>query len=122
MTAVEQHLAKITVPRPHRAYARTRLFNLLDCGRQQCIVWIAAPPGAGKTTLVSSYIAARSLKTLWYQLDASDSDIASFFHYFAFALKRVSSRYRRPLQPLTPEYLPGILIFTRRFLRPWLKG
>lgn len=115
MTAVEQHLTKIAIPQPHQAYARTRLFELLDAGRRQRIVWIVGPPGAGKTTLVSSYLVARPLKTLWYQLDASDGDIASFFHYLALALKTASPRYRKPLPSLTPEYLPGLLIFTRRF-------
>lgn len=115
MTAVEQHLAKIAIPQPHRAYARTRLFELLDTARQQRIVWIAAPPGAGKTTLVSSYLVSRPLKTVWYQLDASDGDIASFFHYLALALKTASPRYRKPLPSLRPEYLPGLPAFTRRF-------
>jgi ATP/maltotriose-dependent transcriptional regulator MalT/DNA-binding SARP family transcriptional activator len=113
--ATEQHLAKIAIPYPYRIYARTRLFELLDIARQQRIVWIAAPPGAGKTTLASSYLLVRPLKTLWYQLDASDGDIASFFHYLALALKTASPSYRNSLPSLTPEYLPGLLVFTRRF-------
>ncbi|WON74181.1 BTAD domain-containing putative transcriptional regulator [Nitrosospira sp. Is2] len=115
MTAVEQHLAKITIPQPHRAYARTRLFELLDTARQQRIVWIAAPPGAGKTTLASTYLAARSLKASWCQLDTSDGDVASFFHYLAIAVETASPRYRTPLPSLTPEYLSGLPTFTRRF-------
>ena len=99
-----------------------RLFELLDTGQQQRIVWIAGPPGAGKTTLASSYIAARSIKALWYQLDESDGDIASFFHYLALALKAASPRYRKPLPSLTPEYLPGLLTFTRRFFETVVNG
>ena len=114
-TATEQHLAKIAIPYPHRIYVRTRLFELLDAARQQRIVWIAAPPGTGKTTLASSYILSRPFKALWYQLDASDDDIGSFFHYLALALKIASPAYRNSLPSLTPEYLPGLLTFTRRF-------
>ena len=116
MTVVEgHHLAKISIPQSHKAYERGRLFELLDTGQQQRIVWIAGPPGAGKTTLASSYLAARSIKALWYELDESDGDIASFFHYLALALKASSPRYRKPLPSLTPEYLPGLSTFTRRF-------
>ena len=122
MTAVEQHLSKIAIPQPHQAYARTRLFELLDTARQQRIVWIAAPPGAGKTTLVSSYISARSLKAPWYQLDTSDSDVASFFHYLALALKTAAPRYRKSLPSLTPEYLPGLLTLHGDFSRRWVNG
>lgn len=115
MAATKQFPTKISIPRVHQAYQRTRLFEQIDIGRQQSIVWIAGPPGSGKTTLVSSYCASRSLRTLWYQLDKSDSDIASFFHYLTLGLKAASPRMRKPLPKLTPEYLPGIMTFTQRF-------
>ncbi len=115
MTAIKQHPTKITIPHAHQAYQRSRLFEQIDIGRQQRIVWIAGPPGSGKTTLVSSYCASRSLRTLWYQLDKSDNDIASFFHYLVLGLKAASPRFRKPLPTLTPEYLPGIMTFTQRF-------
>lgn len=60
--------AKISRPRASAHYPRTRLFKELDRSRRHPIVWMAAPGGAGKTTLASSYLAARNLKTLWYQL------------------------------------------------------
>ncbi|MGH2523597.1 MAG: hypothetical protein ACRDH2_13920, partial [Anaerolineales bacterium] len=78
-------------------------------------LWITGPPGAGKTTLASSYIQERKLRALWYQLDEGDGDIASFFHYLGLSVKALAPRYRKPLPPLTPEYLPGLLTFTRRF-------
>lgn len=115
MTAAKQYPTKITIPHAYQAYQRTRLFEQIDNSRQQRIVWIAGPPGSGKTTLVSSYCASRSLSTLWYQLDKSDSDIASFFHYLALGLKAASPRIRKPLPKLTPEYLPGIMTFTQHF-------
>ena len=45
----------------------------------------SAPPGAGKTTLASSYVDARELRHLWFQLDAGDADPATFFHYLGVA-------------------------------------
>ena len=41
------------------------------------VVWLMGPPGAGKTVLASDYLARRRLTTLWYQVDGSDSDIAT---------------------------------------------
>ena len=72
-----------------------------------------APPGAGKTSLIASYLAARRLSNLWYQVDAGDADIASFFYY----LGQAAPRRRRSLPLLTPEYRQGLAIFTRRFFR-----
>ncbi len=73
------------------------------------------PPGAGKTTLVSSYLETRKLRSLWYQVDAGDHDPASFFYYLGRALKQTAPRYRKALPALTPEYLPGLEVFTRRY-------
>src|SRR5947208_13677661 len=78
-------LAKLTRPRLFDALARPRLFALLDEARARPIVWICAPPGAGKTTLVASYIEARRLPCLWFQVDVADADPATFVHYARLA-------------------------------------
>ncbi|MGH8583355.1 MAG: hypothetical protein ACREWG_11340 [Gammaproteobacteria bacterium] len=109
--------AKISPPRSRHVLARTRLFARIDAARTHRALWITGPPGAGKTTLASSYIQERKLRALWYQLDAGDGDIASFFHYLGLSVKALAPRYRKPLPPLTPEYLPGLLTFTRRSSR-----
>lgn len=54
-------LAKLSRPRLHSPVARERLFALLDTERAHPLVWVAGPPGAGKTTLVASYCVARRL-------------------------------------------------------------
>jgi hypothetical protein len=41
-------------------------------------VWIAAPPGAGKTTLVATWLRARDRTTLWLQVDRADADAQTF--------------------------------------------
>lgn len=107
--------AKITRPGVAGALARPRLFRLLD--RSHPIVWIAAPPGTGKTTLVASYLAARRLPALWYQLDAGDGDIAGFFYHMAMAARRAAPRVRRPLPLMKPEYWPTLPAFARRYFR-----
>jgi len=78
-------------------------------------MWVSGPPGSGKTVLISSYLEARSLPCLWYQVDCQDADAATFFYYMGLAAKKASSRTKRPLPLLTPEYLPGLPVFTRRY-------
>ncbi len=71
-------LAKLTRPDPGAALLRERLFSKLDEARKSSVVWISAPAGAGKTTLISSYIQTRDLKELWYQVDAGATWLVFF--------------------------------------------
>jgi len=109
-------LAKLTPPRLPKVVERTWLYKQLDHARKQRpIIWITGLPGMGKTTLITSYLRARKLKPLWYQIDSGDADLATFFHYLGLACTHAAPRYKQPLPHLTPEYLPGLPIFTRRF-------
>jgi len=107
--------AKITRPVPGEAMARPRLFRRLDQARRRPVVWLSSPAGAGKTTLVSSYLDARQLPCLWYQVDEGDADPATFFHYLGLAGRKAAPRRKRPLPHLTAEYLMGVPAFARRF-------
>ncbi len=107
--------AKVSAPRLSRIIERPRLFQRLDRGLRDGLVWICAPPGSGKTSLVSSYLKRRHLRPLWYQIDATDNDPATFFHYLASAVRAANPRSRRRLPMLRSEYLSTLPIFTRRF-------
>jgi ATP/maltotriose-dependent transcriptional regulator MalT/DNA-binding SARP family transcriptional activator len=108
-------LAKLTRPRLYRSLQRERLFRWIDNASACQAAWITAPPGSGKTALVSSYIEARDLPAIWYQVDSGDADPASFFYYLASAVQSLSGNERLPL--LAPEYLADLEGFSRRFFR-----
>jgi DNA-binding SARP family transcriptional activator len=112
-------LAKLSRPRLYEAVPRERLFRLLDEQRQHRVMLVAAPPGAGKTTLVASYLESRKLPGIWYQVDPGDGDPSTFFYFLGCAERALSTRARgtRPLPLLTPEHLPDLAGFARRFFR-----
>jgi DNA-binding SARP family transcriptional activator len=80
---------------------------------------VTGPPGAGKTTLIASYIEARDLPSVWYQVDAGDADAATFFYYLRLAVEPLQRSSARPLELLTPEYMADLSGFSRRFFRDW---
>lgn len=114
----QQQLAKLSRPRLHKAVARERLFAKLDKARErQPAICVVGPPGAGKTTLVASWLDARSIKGIWYQVDAGDADLATFFYYLGQAAQPFTRKRQRPLPLLTPEYLHDVEGFSRRYFR-----
>lgn len=111
--STRQSIVKISPPKVSKTFSRVKLHEQLHLA-QQGVVWLSAPAGAGKTTLVADYLTHHALSALWYQLDASDSDLASFFHYFTLAVKhRLVLEDSLPV--LAPEYYGNLAVFMRRF-------
>ena len=123
-------LGKLAPPRLGRVFARDRLFAQLDSLSQQPAVWLHAAPGAGKSTLVATWLQARQSTVLWLQVDAGDADPATLVEsldalFVAAAGKAIDlpviraddlgdlaawlrRRIRRVLQHLPP---PWVLVF-----------
>jgi DNA-binding SARP family transcriptional activator len=110
--------AKICRPILHEPVPRERLFNLLDDARPHPLVWVGAPPGAGKTTLIASWLEARQASAVWYQLDSTDADPATFFYYLGLAAQPLlRDRKRRGIPLLSPELDRDPASFARRYFR-----
>jgi len=108
-------LAKLSAPVPSRVYPRARLFERLDAAHRSRIVWVCAPAGFGKTTAVAHHLSERGIAPLWYHLDATDGDPASFFNYLSQAASRIAPAAALPA--LTAEYLQGLEAFARNYFR-----
>jgi DNA-binding SARP family transcriptional activator len=106
---------KISRPRLSKVFERERVFRLLNDSFGHSAIWISAPAGAGKTTLVASYLESLHHHCVWYQIDHRDADPATFFYYLSLAVKRATPRKRKPIPLLTPEFIPGIEAFTLSF-------
>lgn len=109
---------KLTRPAGNGLVRRERLFRRLDAALAHRLVWIAGPGGAGKTSLVATFIEARGLDAVWYQLDAGDADPSTVFYFLRRAVPAA----------VAPESLPAFTLadgddldgFARRFFRDFV--
>jgi len=108
-------LAKLSRPRLARVHPRERLFQRLDECLEHPAVWVSGVAGAGKTTLIASYLSARKLPALWYQVDASDIDPAACCHYLRLAAIRIAPRSCSQLPTLPPTLMADETSFFSRF-------
>ncbi len=105
---------KLSPRRTHNAIVRQRLFSLLDSLRHQHPgIWICSPPGAGKTTLITTYFASHAPSALWYQIDQADNDPQILFYF----LSQMIDDGMAGLPVWSPELAVDIGRFARLFFR-----
>ena len=113
----EPTLGKLRPPRLGRAFAREGLFAQLDACAAAPGVWIAGPPGMGKSTLVATWVEARDLPCVWLQLDAGDADPATFAHFLSAAAALIAPRRALRLPLPGADDLRDVPGFIRRLVR-----
>lgn len=112
---------KLCAPRLTTVSLRPRLFKALDAALARPVIWIQGAAGAGKTTLVASWLATRKQRAVWYQIDEGDTDPASFFYYLGKASHAAAPRFRTPLPLLALEQLPSLQVFARRYFEEFFR-
>ena len=113
-------LGKLAPPRLGRVFARKRLFALLDACSDLPAQWLGGAPGAGKSTLVATWLRQRPVSTLWLQLDAGDGDPATFVQSLDALLKSVAAT-ALDLPPFCTDDEADIAGWLRRRLRLFMR-
>ena len=116
-TRPQPTLGKSTPPRLGRTVGRERLFAEIDRFATAPGLWVAGPPGIGKTTLVATYLDTRGVPCLWLQLDATDADPATFVHFLQSAAARLAPQRNLHLPLPSADDLRDVPGFIRRCLR-----
>lgn len=109
--------AKLSRPELPEVYVRRQLLQALKPTPGQVAIFVTAPAGYGKTTLLASYLKTIDPPSIWYRLDASDTDPAAFFYYLGLAARRAAPRRRQAMPLLTADHLPSLRAFARTFLK-----
>jgi LuxR family maltose regulon positive regulatory protein len=93
-------------PRP-LLVMRPRLVERLQAGLCGPLTLVSAPPGSGKTSLLSEWRANAGARTsaVWLSLDAGDNDPPRFFHHLIAGLDLLITGLLSQLQPIieSPE-------------------
>ncbi len=111
------------IARPHktshpfvsRSIERTRLLEQLVNKSDVPVVAVLAPPGYGKTTLVSSFVNSNEHPSVWYGVDEDDVDLANFFFYFSSAVREVTPKRRKSIPTYQKENAINVKAFARLF-------
>jgi len=98
-------------------YQWSDLHNLLDEANSRRLIVISAPPGAGKSTLVATYTASRSLPNIWYQVDITDNDLGTFFNYFGIAAREAMPHNKASIPDWRPEFPQDNAAFAKRYFQ-----
>ncbi len=111
--AFELLRAKLDVPPPRAGLIdRTRLVGRLNRARSGRVVSVVAPPGYGKTTVLTQWAANDPREFAWVSLDHRDNDPVTLLTYVAEALNADSAVFKAltgPGDSLWARGLPGVV-------------
>jgi LuxR family transcriptional regulator, maltose regulon positive regulatory protein len=96
---------------------RSALFEKLNIGMNRKLILISAPPGFGKTTLLSDWINQHQIPSAWFSLDHGDNDPVEFLNYIVLGIQSIHASFGQnalnllnsPSKP-SGESITGLLI------------
>ena len=74
MEKISSAMTQLSQPRLSAVLPRERLFEQLDELRSHSMLWIGGSPGAGKTTLIASYLEERRLPAVWFAVQPAHAE------------------------------------------------
>ncbi|MEQ8673740.1 MAG: LuxR C-terminal-related transcriptional regulator [Aggregatilineales bacterium] len=89
---MELMTTKIRAPSQHKGLVqRSRLYAFLDdaVAQDARLIAVIAPPGFGKTSLVSDWLIRRQFRSAWVAIDAGDNVPLRFWQYVVAALQTI---------------------------------
>ncbi len=102
-------------PLVHHHVLRVQLLAQLANASTMPVIAVLAPPGYGKTTFVCSYIESVPDHSIWYCVDETDAELASFFHYFSRAVREATPKRRKIIPLYQAEDAMNVKGFARRY-------
>jgi len=95
---------KLNVPPARQPLVlRPELMTLLSSASTKALTLVSAPPGYGKTTLVSSWLSNTAFPHTWLSLDEGDNDPIRFLEYLLTALHKVVPTVRQDMLDLLQD-------------------
>lgn len=72
---------------------RAALFEKLNSGLSRKLIFVSAPAGYGKTTLISDWISQNKIPAAWLSLDNGDNDPAVFLSYVISGIQTIQKEF-----------------------------
>ncbi|HZU02525.1 MAG TPA: LuxR C-terminal-related transcriptional regulator [Ktedonobacteraceae bacterium] len=98
---------------PAQLVHRPRLIQRLQQGLERSLILLSAPAGFGKSTLLSDWLASKSIPVVWLSLEPQDNDLTRFLSYLLAALQTYEPHLGKSvealLQPLHAPPLETVL-------------
>ncbi len=82
---------------------RERLLNLLKENLDKKLILICADAGYGKTTLLAQLCSEIDKPFMFYDLDTSDNDLATFFNYLVSGMQRHYPEFGQRTEGIIPQ-------------------
>jgi LuxR family maltose regulon positive regulatory protein len=101
---------------------RERLLDLLKDNMDKKLILLCADAGYGKTTLLAQFCDDLSIPFVYYDLDDTDNNMATFFSYIVTGFRKYDARFGKAVEDLVSQTEYGnIDIVVGTFINQFIK-